>query len=414
MARLKRPSPAAILLLLLGAALWGGAAYALWETTALPALDAPQLDAHRFFSDSFLDRSATYERFLAILSVLASLTVIAVLAVYARRGHELVRESAAGRVGTGSLLAMLGFAVVWLSQAPFGIVELWWQRRYDVSHQGYLTHLIVSFLSLGSEFVFICLAFAIAMGLAGVMRRWWWLVAVPALMALTLLFSFVSPYLIPDTSPVHSQTLRAEARELERIEGAPHARLEVQDVHRFTDAPNAESLGLGPTSTVILWDTLLRDGFDREEVRFVLAHEVGHLAHHDPLKRLGWLTLVLLPIWGLVAYFTSGRGGLARPEAVPVALLVLVAVQFLAGPLLNIAVRRQESAADWAALQATREPDTGRAVMRKLATKSLSNPDPPAWIYALYEDHPTIMQRIEMAEAWSAEHPRQWQPAGQR
>jgi STE24 endopeptidase len=405
MARLNRLPRLEILALVAVAALWVWGAHTLWTSTELPSLDLPHLDPHRFFSDSFLDRSATYERFLAIEQVLASLTVVAVLVVYARRGHRLVRESAAGRVGTGMLLAMLGFAVVWLAEVPFGLLALWWQRRYGVSHEGYLSHLFVSFFSLGSQFVFVCLGFAIAMGLAGVIRRWWWLAVVPAFMALTALFAFVGPYLVPDTSAIDSPALRAEARALERIEGAPQARLREQEVHRFTTAPNAESLGLGPTSTVILWDTLLHDGFDREEVRFVLAHEVGHLAHDDPLKRLGWIALFLLPAWGLVAYFTRRRGGFAQPEAVPIALLVLVVFSLLAGPLLNVAFRRQEAAADWAALQATHEPATGKAVMRQLATKSLSDPDPPGWMYGLYLDHPTIMQRIEMADAWESQRP---------
>jgi STE24 endopeptidase len=395
----------ATLALIVGAALWAWAAVALWHSTELPSLDLPHLDPHSFFSDSFLHRSATYERFLAILGLLGLVTVVAVLVVYARHGHRLVRESAAGRVGTGMLLAMLGFAVVWLAEVPFGLVALWWQRRYDVSHQGYLPHLLDSFLGLGSQFVFLCLGIGIAMGLAGVMRRWWWLAVVPAFVALAALFSFISPYLIPDTSSIDNPELVAEARALERIEGAPHARLREQEVHRFTDAPNAEALGLGPTSTVVLWDTLLRDGFSREEIRLVLAHEVGHLAHHDPLKRLGWLALFLLPAWGLVALFTRRRGGFAQPEAVPVAILVLVAFQLLATPLLNTTIRRQEAAADWAALQATQEPATERAVMRKLATKSLSDPDPPFWAYALYENHPTIMQRIEMAQAWEDQQP---------
>lgn len=399
----RRLLPAAALLA--GAALWAWAAYALWNSTALPSLDLPHLDPHRYFSDSFLHRSATYERFLAIESVLASLTLVAVLVIYARRGRRLVRESAAGRIGTGMLLAMLGFAVVWLAEVPFDLVALWWERRYGVSHQGYVTHLVASFLGLGGQFVFVCVGIGIAMGLAGVMRRWWWLAVAPVFVGLALLFTFVSPYLVPETEPVHSRQLQAEAKALERIEGAPDARLRVQDVHRFTAAPNAESLGLGPTSTVVLWDTLLRDGFDRKEVRLVLAHELGHLAHEDPLKRLGWLALFLLPTWGLVAYFTRRRGGFAQPEAVPVALLVLVVAQLIASPLLNIPFRRQEAAADWAALQATHEPATMRAAMRKLATKSLSNPDPPPWVYGLYQDHPTIMQRIAMADAWEEQRP---------
>jgi len=62
--------------------------------------------------------------------------------------------------------------------------------------------------------------------------------------------------------------------------------------------------------------------------------------------------------------------------------------------------RRQEAAADWSALNATREPATDRALLHRLATTSMSAPDPPGWAYALYATHPTIMQRIAMAYAW--------------
>lgn len=324
------------------------------------------------------------------------------LALYARRGQRLVRESAAGRVGTGMLLAMLGFALVWLAQVPFGLAALWWQRRHDVSHQGYLESLLESFLGLGAVFVFVCAAVAIAMGLAGLTRRWWWLLAAPIFVALALLFTFLSPYLVPNTSSLESPALRAEARALERIEGSGEARLEVQDADRFTTAPNAMSTGIGPTKTVILWDTLLHGDFSREQVRFVLAHEVAHLAHGDSLKQVGWLALFLVPTLGLIAFVTRRRGGLFEPEAVPVALLVLVAMQLLAAPALNLVTRRVEAAADWEALEATRNPVAARETMQELARKSLSDPDPPSWVYGLYEDHPTIMQRIEMAEAWRA------------
>ncbi len=390
----------ALALLLLVAAAWAWGAHALWHATELPSVDLPHLDPHDYFSDSFLDRTATFERFLTILSLLGTATLVAVLVVYARHGEHLARESAAGRVGTGLLLAMLGFAIVWLAEVPFDLAALWWQRRYDVSHQGYLPHLLNSFLSLGSEFVFLCLSFAVMMGFAGTFRRWWWLAAVPCFAVLALAFTFLTPYLIPGTDPVTSPRLVAETRALERIEGAPEARLRVQEVHEFTDAPNAMSAGLGPSRTIVLWDTLLDDGFSPAEVRVVLAHEVAHLAHDDPLKGVGWLAVFLIPALGLLALLTRRRGGLARPEAVPLALLVLVVVQLVATPFLNTASRRQEAAADWAALEATREPETDRELKQKLAEKSLSDPDPPAWIYGWFGDHPTIMQRIALADAW--------------
>lgn len=382
------------------AAAWAWGAHALWSSAELPSLDLPHLDPHAYFSSSFLSRSASYERFLTIDSLLGAAVLIAVLALYARHGEKLVRESAAGRIGTGLLLAMLGFAIVWLAEVPFDLAALWWQRRHDVSHQGYVAHLLDSFFSLGSQFVFISLGFAVMMGLAGATRRWWWLAAVPAFAALAFAFTFVSPYLVPDTSPLQNPRQVAEARALERIEGAPKARLRVQEVKKFTTAPNAMSTGLGPSRTVFLWDTLLHGGFSNAEVRFVLAHEIGHLAHDDPLKRIGWMAIYLLPVLGLLALLTRRRGGLARPEAVPLALLILVVAQLIAMPLLNSAYRREEAAADWAALEATREPATDRGVMKQLAEKSLSDPEPPGLISTLFENHPTIMQRIELAQAW--------------
>ena len=388
------------LALLAGAVVWAWAAHALWSSTDPGPLHLPHVAASRFFSASFLDRSASYERFLEIEGVLAMVTLLVVLAVYARRGHRLMRESAAGRIGTGMLLGMLGFAVVWLAWVPFGVVALWWQRRHDVSHQGYLSWLVESFLNLGGRFLFVSVALAVAMGLAGVLRHWWWVVAAPVFVGLALLFTFVSPYLIPNTTPLRDPQLLAEARAVERIEGLSGTKVEVQEVHRFTTAPNAESTGFGPTRTVILWDTLLDGRFSRSEIRSVMSHEFAHLAHDDPLKRVGWLALFLIPASGLIALLTRRRGGLARPEAVPLALFILVALQLLAAPFFNVVSRREEAAADWSALVATREPATKRALMRRLAITSMSAPDPPVWSNVLYGTHPTIMQRIAMAYAW--------------
>ncbi len=396
----RRKAWAAAAALLAAAALWTWAAQALWSSVVPNSLNSPHLEASRFFSQAFLRLSSDYERFLEIDGLLAALVLLVVLIAYARRGHRLMRESAAGRVGTGILLGMLGFAVVWLAEVPFGLAAVWWQRRHHVSHQGYLTWLLNSFLALGSEFLFVAVALAIAMGLAGVLRNWWWLVAAPLFVGLALLFTFVSPYLIPDTSSLHDPHLVAAAHRLERREGVGDPRLVVQDVHRFTAAPNAESIGLGPTKTVVLWDTLLDGRFSRSEIDVVLAHEFGHLAHDDLLRGVGWTALFLIPATALIALTTRPRGGLARPEAVPVALLVLVALQLLTTPLSNVVSRRVEAAADWTALEATHDPAADRALLRKLGTTSRSDPDPPGWAYVLYENHPTIMQRIAMSYAW--------------
>lgn len=395
---LRRMWPAGIALL--AGAAWIWAARSLWSSTVPDSLHTPGLDQGSYFSASFLERSAAYSRFLEIEGVLAIVTLLVVLALYARYGHRLMRESAAGRIGTGMLLGMLGLGVVWLTFVPFGLVALWWQRRYGVSNQGYVEWLLESFFNLGGQFVFVSLALLVAMGLAGVLRNWWWVAAAPVFVGLALLFTLVSPFLVPNTSPLDDPRLLADAQALERSTGLAGTDVEVQEVHDFTTAPNAEAAGFGPTRRVILWDTLVEGGFKRSEIRMVIAHELGHFAHDDSLRMVGWMALFLIPASALIALLTRGRGGLARPEAVPLALLILVVLQLLATPLFNMVTRRQEAAADWAALTSARDPAAGRALERRLAIKSLDTPEPSAWSIALFGTHPTTMERIAMTYAW--------------
>jgi STE24 endopeptidase len=388
--------------LLAGAILWLWAAHALWRSSVPANLHPPHLSPSHYFSQTFLRSSASFERFLNVDALLSTLALVVVLVVYARRGERLMRESAAGPIGTGMLLGMLGFALVWIAQVPFGLAAVWWERRHHISYQGYVDSVVQSFLALGGKFVFISLALLVAMALARLLRSWWWLAAAPLFAGLALLSTFLSFYLIPETEPLSRPATLADARTLARTEGVTGTHVAVQRVKRFTTAPNAEAVGFGATRHVILWDTLLDGRFNRREVRVVLAHELGHLAHRHTLKRVGWLALFLLPAAGLVAYFTRTRGGMARPEAVPVALLVFVVIQLLAAPLLNIVSRREEAEADWSALQATHDPAAARALFRTLALTSNADPDPPSWSYVIGATHPTIMQRIAMVQAWEA------------
>jgi STE24 endopeptidase len=332
--------------------------------------------------------------------------LIVVLLVYARTGARFVRESAAGRIGTGMLLAMLGFAMVWLAQLPFSVLELWWQRRHHISKQSYAEVIFGGWLGLGAEFVFVSLAVVIVMGIAAKLRNLWWIAAVPVFVGLMTLAILLSPYLIPDTHPLRDPGLRADARALARAEGVPGTRVEVQKVHTFTTAPNAEAVGLGGNSRVILWDTLLDGRFPDREVRMVLAHEFGHISRHHLAKSIAWYALFALPGAFLLALATRGRGGMYEPTAIPLALLVFVLLSLAAAPFKAAVTRHMEAEADWVALRTTRAPAAAISGFRRLAITSRAQPQPPGWAHLLLDDHPTIMQRIEMSEAWRAREAR--------
>jgi STE24 endopeptidase len=85
-------------------------------------------------------------------------------------------------------------------------------------------------------------------------------------------------------------------------------------------------------------------------------------------------------------------------------LLALVALgSLLASPVQNAISRRIETRADVDSLVAT---DNGAAfvqMQRELALRSLSDPTPPAWSQLWFGSHPTVLQRVAIAERLTQE-----------
>jgi len=390
-------------LLALAAVGWVVAAVLLWRSSVVPGgLHLSGLDPHRYFSDRQLARSASFERFERWDFVLAQLTLLAVLAVYARFGGRFAQESAAGRIGTGMLLGMLGFGFVWLAQIPFGLADLWWERRHGVSRVGYVEWVFSDWSQLAGEFAFVCLALLIVMALAGKLRDSWWLPGAAAFVGLAALFTFITPYLLGNLHPLARPELARAAQRIAAREGVSGVPVRVQNVSGDTSAANAAAIGLGPSRRVVLWDTLLDGRFTDRQVRFVIAHEYGHQARRHLQKGIAWFALFALPGTFLMARFTRRRGGMADPAVVPFSLLVLVVLQLVALPLQNVVSRRIEAEADWMGLRTTHDPTGDRRLMQSFTQTSLAQPDPPGWSYVVLDSHPTIMQRIALANAWEA------------
>jgi STE24 endopeptidase len=387
-------------LLVAAAAAWSAAAWFLWRTTVPSALHLPHVDEHRFFTAAQLHAASSYSAVGSLLTWGGVLAQIVALAVYARWGARWARESAAGPVGTGMLLGMLGFALVWAAQLPLSVVDLWWQRRHGLSHVGYATFVFGDWFSLAGQFVFLCFALATVMGLARKLRRRWWIAAAPVFVGLALLFAFVDPYLL-GTHRLSDPRLLGIAAHLERQEGVGHVPVVVDRIHDVSSLPNAEATGIGPSRRVVLFDTLLDGRFTTGQLKIVMAHELGHLARNHIWKDVGWYALFAFPGTFLLALVTRRRGGMGEPEAIPLALLALVVLQLLALPLQNAISRHMEAEADWRALVTTRDPKDAIGLFRRFVPTTLDEPSPSTWDYVMEENHPTIMQRIAMAKAYA-------------
>jgi Zn-dependent protease with chaperone function len=384
---------------------WAAASFFLWDSTKVPDdLHVGGFRARDFFSSSLLRKGDHYEAFLRVDSLLATASTILVFLVYARFGKRFIRDSAAGPIGTGMLLAMLGFALVWLVGLPFEIAALWWERRYDITHAGYAEVIFGGWLGLGVSFLFLCVAVLVVMGFARIrfIGDRWWIPGAAYFVGLFALFVFISPYLVGSSHKLRDPQLQADFDRLARKEGVAGIPVRVQDVHGTTSAANAFTVGFGPTKKVFVWDTLLDGRFTRREIDFVFAHELGHQARKHLVKAIAWYALFTVPFAFVVARAARGRGGIGQPEAIPLALLVVVLLNTAATPLQAAITRHIEREADWRALQTTRDPQAGQKLFQDFGRTSLSDPNPPTWAYLWFDDHPTLMQRIAMTRAWAA------------
>jgi STE24 endopeptidase len=382
------------------------AAWLLWKTTVPSDLRTPDVSAKDYFTASELHKADDYELFHRVNWLLSTIVLFVVLGIYSVRGVRFMRESAAGRIGTGMLLAMLGFGLVWLVSVPFAVAGNWWDRRHGVSKVGYFELVFGGWLGLGAQFVFLSLSVLIVMGLAGLLGDRWWIPGSLVFVGLATLFVFVSPYLATDTHPIEDQQLAADVRRLAQIQGVADVEVRVEDVDRYTSAANAYATGLGPSRKVFLWNTLLDGRFTDRQVRAVTAHEFGHQSRNHLWKAIAWYALFAVPGAWAIARITRRRGGMRRPEAVPLALLVLAALTLAAQPLQNVISRHMEAEADWQALETTRDPDAMTGLFQRFSQTSLGDPTPPGWAYVMLDTHPPLLDRIEMAQAWKARNPR--------
>jgi STE24 endopeptidase len=391
------------LVVVLALAGWVAAALALWRTQVPADLRLPHVDVHRYFRAAELTRTARYERFVRVDLLLASAAELVALALLARRGPRLARSLRLGRVGSGIVVGMLVVTVLAFVEAPFAVAARWWEVRHDLTLGGWTGSLVGQWLTLLATALATMLVTAIVMPLAARFPRRWWVPAAATLSVLALLFTLLAGALAAVAAhPVRGARLRAEARQLERRTGTRGTPVEVEKVSDETRQANALTVGIGPSERVVLWNTLLDGRFPPGEVRVVLAHELGHVARHHVWKGIAWFGLFGLPGSLLLAVATRRAGGLGKAGVLPLGFLVLAVIQLVTLPAANLVSRRYEAEADWIALRTTRDPKAAAGLFARFAQTSLAQPSPPSWAYVLLATHPTIAQRIAMAEIFTS------------
>ena len=371
-------------------ALWIVAAVLLWRTDVPSGLDAAANVAT--FERLDLERHERHDRVLRWLGLASLAAQAAALALYARRPPRV----RGGRLLRAAQLGALAAVVLLLARLPFGLATLWWQRRYDVARLGYAQWLLDRVGPLAVRAALLAFAAALCVWLAGRLGRRWWIAAAPVFAAAGALVIVAQPLLTPRVAPARDRAVVEQVATLAARQGLERPDVEVRRTKGRTRQLNAEALGIGPSTRVVLWQTTLAL---RAPVRgFLVAHELAHVSRAHLWRGLAWFVLLVVAGLALLAWIVPLRSEHDVPRALFVAFVLLLA----ATPLVNAISRRYEREADWIALETTGDPEAAKRFLVLLAERGVRDPTPPRAWQLVFGSHPTLAERAALADAWRA------------
>lgn len=243
-------------------------------------------------------------------------------------------------------------------------------------------------------------------------KRWWlWTAAlsVPFVALIVLVTPIWIDPLFNEFGPMQDKALEADILSLAERAGISGGRVYEVDKSVDTEAVNAYVTGIGGTQRIVLWDTILQK-LSREQLLFVMAHEMGHyVLGHVPKTLVVVPLLVLAGLW--LIHRTSGallarygkRFGfteLSDVAAAPWLILLFGIFMFAISPLFLAYSRSMEHESDRFGLELTRDNRAAAEAFVRLQEENLGNPR-PGWLYKLWRSsHPPLGERIDFCNGY--------------
>lgn len=412
--------PALLALLVLAAALVTAVVVTTpWQATeARTPADRVSAQASRDFSAAERTRAAAYHRQLrtpAYLALGASIAVLGLLGLTGW-GGRIVEAVARPLGGAWPVQVLLGGLVVLLlaraAALPFQARAEAVRRAYGLSTRTWGGWALDVAKGFAVTAVLTLLAVLALVALARALPRWWWLPASAAAAALVVLVSFAYPLVVEPLfntfTPMDDGRLRTSLVRMAERDGQQVDEVLVADASRRTTALNAYVSGFAGTRRIVVYDTLVENGRP-DEVRLVVAHELGHSKRNDVLHgtllgALGVAVLVcavyLLLTWEPLLR-RAGAQAVGDPRVVALLLFLVAAGTLVSSPGQALVSRRIEARADVHALDLTEDADVLARMQRRLATTNLSDLDPNPVEYGLFATHPSPPERLALIRAWA-------------
>lgn len=252
--------------------------------------------------------------------------------------------------------------------------------------------------------------------LYAVIRRFprsWWLLGAGLTCVLATFMIAVAPVavapLFNEFTPLEDAELRETILQLARENGIAADEVFQVNASARSSHDNAYVTGLLGTKRIVLSDNLL-ENYTRDELAFVMGHEMGHYVMHHLWATLGIMWILTFLSFLLVRQCLrlcvgrwrsrTGFSSEAGIDTLPAILLTATLALFVTMPIQNAFSRMMEAEADQFALEVVAHPEAGAGAFRKMAIRNLADPYPPALAEWILYSHPPIGKRVRAAERY--------------
>ena len=239
------------------------------------------------------------------------------------------------------------------------------------------------------------------------MGDWVILLFTGAIFCISMLLSFLSPYIFRlgnKFTPLEEGELKEKLMALLTKHGYQVKAIEVMDASRRTTKLNASFTGIGKNKTIILFDNLLT-AMSTDEICAVFAHELGHGLHKDIMKlqAMNIVNMFLTAVAAWLAVRTESLHTLFGFETVNYGFAYILMgiglgmLQPLTSMLMSAYSRHAEYRADYQAVSEGYGPMLITS-LKKLARENFAHLAPAKLQVVLEYSHPPLSQRIEAVE----------------
>lgn len=239
----------------------------------------------------------------------------------------------------------------------------------------------------------------------------WWLAAGAGMALFSVVLAALLPVVILPIfnkyTPIEDEELKSALDTILTQGGLRSSGFFKEDMSRQTKKENAFLVGLGKTRRVVLGDNLMAN-MAVQEIKSILAHEVGHYKHRHVWKGVAAGTVQQLIVFFFVdllmkaffpGFLSSSRENLALFPCMAICAGAVSGVLF--GPPGNFLSRFFERQADRYAVETLGDSASFVSALAGLANRNLANAYPEKWVKIFYYSHPPIGERLENAGSWT-------------